>query len=263
MIFDDLSDSFTGIGRTYTLTVGGANTSTGVSVGNGILFVNGVFQTPLTLNNLGNNYEIVTDTTAGISSVVFTGISSENGQKIQSEFDINQNQIPRGGLIVSLGSTVGRGYAPLVGARVHPKLVNGTIGSIVGVGTSVGPVGGGIQTAHYDHRSGIMTVTTNTGHGFALGTPEAVKVENMWMDCEVQHAGITTNVFQDTDRPLQLVGVASERTFEVFAGICTIPHNYFKNGEVWAYYDELTFGSGYRDPVSIGVNDINLSLIHI
>tara|TARA_B100000965_G_scaffold276008_1_gene233869 strand:+ start:2787 stop:17753 length:14967 start_codon:yes stop_codon:yes gene_type:complete len=257
MIFDDLSDSFTGIGRTYTLTVGGANTSTGVSVGNGILFVNGVFQTPLTLNNLGNNYEIVTDTSAGISSVVFTGISSENGQKIQSEFDINQNQIPRGGLIVSLGSTVGRGYAPLVGARVHPKLVNGTIGSIVGVGTSVGPVGGGIQTAHYDHRSGIMTVTTNTGHGFALGTPEAVKVENMWMDCEVQHAGITTNVFQDTDRPLQLVGVASERTFEVFAGICTIPHNYFKNGEVWAYYDELTFGSGYRNPVSIGVNDIN------
>jgi len=257
MIFDDLSDSFTGIGRTYTLTVGGANTSTGVGVGNGILFVNGVFQTPLTLNNLGNNYEIVTDTTAGISSVVFTGISSENGQKIQSEFDINQNQIPRGGLIVSMGSTVGRGYAPLVGARVHPKLVNGTIGSIVGVGTSVGPVGGGIQTAHYDHRSGIMTVTTNTGHGFALGTPESVKVENMWMDCEVQHAGVTTNVFQDTDRPLQLVGVASERTFEVFAGICTIPHNYFKNGEVWAYHDELTFGSGYREPVSIGVTDIN------
>ena len=35
MVFDDISDSFTGIGRTYTLTVGGANTLTGVGVGNG------------------------------------------------------------------------------------------------------------------------------------------------------------------------------------------------------------------------------------
>ena len=47
MVFDDISDSFTGIGRTYSLTVGGANTSTGVSVGNGIVFINGVFQTCL------------------------------------------------------------------------------------------------------------------------------------------------------------------------------------------------------------------------
>ena len=52
MVFDDISDVFTGIGRTYTMTVGGANTTTGVGIGNGILFINGVFQTPLTINNL-------------------------------------------------------------------------------------------------------------------------------------------------------------------------------------------------------------------
>ena len=101
MLFDDISDDFTGIGKTYSLTVGGANTSSGIGVGNGVLFINGVFQTPRTTNNSGHNYEFLADTTAGISTVQFTGISSEDGQFIDSEQDINQNQVQRGGLIVS------------------------------------------------------------------------------------------------------------------------------------------------------------------
>ena len=120
MLFDDISDSFSGIGKTYTTTIEGINTS-GVAPGNGILFINGVFQTPSTENNAGNNYLFEQDTAAGISSVVFTGITSTDGSYIESEFDINQNQIPRGGLIVSLGSTPGLGYAPLVGAKVKAK----------------------------------------------------------------------------------------------------------------------------------------------
>ena len=106
MLFDDISDDFTGIGKTYSLTVGGANTAAGISTGNGVLFINGIFQTPLTTNNEGNNYQFISDTTAGVSTVQFTGITSENGQFIVSESDINQNQVPRGGLIVSLGSTL-------------------------------------------------------------------------------------------------------------------------------------------------------------
>ena len=49
MLFDDISDQFTGIGKTYTLTVQGINT-TGLTIGNGILFINGVFQTPTTIS---------------------------------------------------------------------------------------------------------------------------------------------------------------------------------------------------------------------
>ena len=130
ILFDDISDQFTGIGKTYTLSVQGVNT-TGITIGNGILFINGVFQTPTTENNAGNNYTLTEN--AGISSVVFSGISSENGQFIQSEFDINQNQLPRGGLIVSLGSTPGLGYAPLVGSSVT-AVINPATGSIVSVG---------------------------------------------------------------------------------------------------------------------------------
>jgi hypothetical protein len=133
-LYDDISNQFTGIGRTFTLTVGGANTvGLGTTGGNGILFINGVFQTPTTLNNPENNFSIIENTISGISSVVFSGITSAGtGTIITSEFDVNQNQTPRGGIIVSLGSSTGLGYAPLVGAAV--TAVVGAGGSIVSVG---------------------------------------------------------------------------------------------------------------------------------
>ena len=266
MVFDDISDSFTGIGRTYTLTVGGGNTITGVGVGNGILFINGVFQTPLTLNNLGNNYEFENDTNVGVSSVVFTGITSENGSRIQSEFDINQNEIPRGGLIVSMGSTPGLGYAPLVGARVKPE--KKSFGNVVGVITSL--VGFAhssltnisIEDAVYDNVSGIITVTTNNQHNFSLDNPPTVLLNELEFECSSSYAGVTTTVFNDDNRSIPVVAITSERTFEAFCGVSTINHNYvsggtfYSGGYVCEFYDDLTFGSGYREPVSIGVTDI-------
>jgi len=372
MVFDDVSDVFTGIGKTYTMTVGGANTETGVGIGNGILFINGIFQTPLTLNNAGNNYEIKSDSVAGISSVVFTGISSENGTFMQSDFDINQNQLPRGGLIVSMGSTPGLGYAPLVGANVKPNLKDnsnlyaaGSIDKITGIGAS-SKYQLGIQTAAYDNTTGIITVTTNTVHGFALGYPNTVQLQNLEFRCPTDivgqvvtgstaydastgdltlqindhglsngdairlktdsltftcaqdpsspktypratdpahdtylyisdvttntfkvnvlrgtlptytgahtfvsatsdavetiggggYVGVTTSIFQDHDGALPLVGIISERTFEVQVGLTSISHIYQGGGSVYEFYNDLTFGSGYRDPVSIGVTDI-------
>ena len=59
-VYDDISDQFTGIGRTFTLTVGGANTAgIGSTGGNGIVVINGVFQTPTTINNPENNFDII------------------------------------------------------------------------------------------------------------------------------------------------------------------------------------------------------------
>ena len=261
MVFDDISDSFTGIGRTYTLTVGGANTVTGVGVGNGVLFINGVFQTPLTLNNLGNNYEVESDTNVGISSVMFTGITSENGSRIQSEYDINQNQIPRGGLINTLGSKAGLGYAPLVGARVKAEKTAGIITSLVGVAhSSLNNIN--IVDAEYDNNSGILTVTTDNPHYFSLDNPQTVLLNQLEFECSSSYAGVTTTVFNDDNRSIPVVAITSERTFEAFCGISTIDHNYvsggtfYSGGYVCEFYEDLTFGSGYREPVSIGVTDI-------
>ncbi|MEC8540187.1 MAG: hypothetical protein VXY51_10645, partial [Pseudomonadota bacterium] len=255
MLFDDISDNFTGIGKTYSLTVGGANTASGIGVGNGVLFINGVFQTPKTVNNTGSNYEFISDTTAGISTVVFSGITSTNGDFIVSEFDINQNQVPRGGLIVSLGSTPGTGYAPLQGAKVKAfKDANGGITSVVGIATSSG-FNLGIQTAAYDNVTGIITVTTDKVHGFALERPNTVKLKNLEFSC-VGYSGVTTTIFQDHERPLFLVGIVSDRTFEVQAGPSTIFHTYVGGGHAFEFFEDLTFGSGYRGgSVAIGVTD--------
>jgi hypothetical protein len=136
-VYDDISDQFTGIGRTFTLKVGGANTvGLGSTGGNGILFINSIFQTPTTKNNPENNFSIVENSISGISSVVFSGITSTNSLNIfTSEFDINQNQIPRGGIIISLDSSSGLGYAPLVGAEVTATVGSG--GSITSVGLGI------------------------------------------------------------------------------------------------------------------------------
>lgn len=135
-IYDNISENFTGIGQTYQLTVGGINTTgLGSTGGSGIVLINGIFQSPTTENNPSNNFLIEEDTVAGISSIVFSGITSTDGSKIISESDVNQNQLPRGGMIVSLGSTPGLGYAPLVGASVTAIIAGGSITSI-GIGTT-------------------------------------------------------------------------------------------------------------------------------
>ena len=171
-IFDDISDRFTGIGQTYTVTVQGINT-TGIQTGSGILVLNGIFQKPSTSNNTGNNYSFIEN--IGISSVVFTGITSSNGSLVKSTSDINQNQLPRGGVIVSLGSTGGLGIAPLVGAAV--TAVVGAGGSIVSVGLGTtdiigsgynGLVSIGVSVYESGHVGDVASITAIVGAGGTL-----------------------------------------------------------------------------------------------
>ena len=251
MVFDDMSDQFTGIGRTYSLKVGGADT-TGVESGNGILFINGVFQTPSTDNNAGNNYEIERDTAAGITSVVYTGITSVDGSYIQSDFDINQNQLPRGGLIVSLGSTPGLGYAPLIGAKVKAeKNSTGEITNIIGINTYTSSVS--ISTALYNEVTGILEIETSDSHNLRGG--DRVKLANLEFSCSSAHAGVTTTIFPDYDYALDVENVISATEVAINVGPSTIAHTYETGGTVARFFD-LNFGSGYRGPVSIGVTDL-------
>ena len=254
MIFDDNSTQFTGIGRTYTLKVGGADT-TGISPGNGILFINGVFQTPSTENNTGNNYDIIRDINAGITSVVYTGITSVDGTKIQSEFDINQNQVPRGGLVVSYGSTPGLGYAPLYGASVLvEKNNNGEITNIVGVNTYRPADAVSISTASYDKISGLLRIETSSDHN--LNYDHRVKLDGLEFSCDSAYAGVTTTIFPDYDYAVDVYNIISDTELTVNVGPSTITHLYEKSGTITRYYD-LSIGSGYRNPVSVAVTDLS------
>ena len=92
---------------------------------------------------------------------------------------------------------------------------------MVGIATSSG-FNLGIQTAAYDNVTGIITVTTDKVHGFALERPNTVKLKNLEFSC-VGYSGVTTT-FQDHERPLFPVGIVSDRTFEVQAGPSDIPY---------------------------------------
>lgn len=171
-IFDDISDRFTGIGQTYDVTIQGINT-TGIQTGSGILLINGIFQKPSTFNNVGNNYSYIES--VGVSSIVFTGITSSNGSIIKSDIDINQNQLPRGGVIVSLGSTGGLGISPLVGASV--TAVVGAGGSIVSVGLGTTDIVGsgynglisiGVSVYQDGHTGDVATINATVGAGGTL-----------------------------------------------------------------------------------------------
>ena len=181
-VFDNISRDFTGIGATYTLTVGGANT-TGIETGSGVLFINDIFQTPTTSNNAGNIYDF-TEGATGITSVTFTGITDSSNNLILSDEDVNKNQLPRGGVIVSLGSTNGLGFAPLVGAAVTAvKNQNGVI-TAVGIGTADthgsgyrGTVAIGVTDVAYEHRfesAGIGSIRKGSFAGPAYTATNAV-----------------------------------------------------------------------------------------
>ena len=104
---------------------------------NGVFMINGIFQQP----GANANYEIVEES-AGISSIRFTGTASS------VSYDPNNANIPIGGVIVSVASSHGFNYQPLVsaGGTVVVSLA-GTITSV-----SIGNSGSG-------YRSGIQTVS--------------------------------------------------------------------------------------------------------
>ena len=181
-IYDNISDQFTGIGRTFTLTVGGANTTgIGTTGGSGLIFINSIYQSPKTANNPAVfNYEINEDSSAGITTVEFSGITKPNvdpAEFVTSDTDVNQNETPRGGIIVSLGSTPGLGFAPLVGASV--TAVVGAGGSIVSVGlgttdnlgsgyNGLVSIGVSVFEAGHSGTAATVTATANVGAGGTL-----------------------------------------------------------------------------------------------
>ena len=250
VIFDDISSQFTGIGETFLLKSQGINTvGLGTTSGNGILFINGLYQTPFTQNITDFNFRIVENPSSGISSVVFTGIRNDNDEITISESDVNQNQLPRGGIIVSLGSTSGLGYAPLVGAKVRATLnANGSITSIVGVATTGSSVA--FTTVTYNNETGVLNVFAPSTSNL-IGANQ-VKIVGLAFTCP-SNPGIVS-YFPSHNESLNIIGVGTT-SFSVQVGTSTLPHYYVGYGTIFPWYEDLNFGSGYRQPISIAVTE--------
>ena len=173
IIYDDISSQFNGIGRTFTIKSSGQDVDY-VEPGSGLLYVNEIFQTPSTSNNEGNNYDL--NDAGSTTNIVFTGIKDPvDDDIITSSSDVNQNGVPRGGIIVSLGSTPGLGYAPLVGASVTAVVGAGGSFISVGLGTldhqgsgynGLVSIGVSVVDIEYDHKfvsAGVNSITDNNG----------------------------------------------------------------------------------------------------
>jgi hypothetical protein len=149
-IFDDISSGFNGTNNTFTLKSNRSNIS-GFSTSNAIILINDIFQGPARVGaiQIVGDYDLSENT--GITSITFTGSISS------TSYDINTSNLPLGGVIVSVGSTSGLGYQPLVSAGGTATVsIAGTI-SLISIGNSGSGYRSGIQTVN------VGVATSSTG----------------------------------------------------------------------------------------------------
>lgn len=144
-IFDDISHSFDGITKTFNLKQNELNIEN-ISQENAVILINDIFQGP----GLNSNYTL--SESGGVISVNFVGSATSIAS------DINTSDFPSGGIIVSVGSTEGFGYQPLVCAGGTSIVSSaGTISAI-----SIGNSGSGYRS-YIESISGINTVVVRVG----------------------------------------------------------------------------------------------------
>ena len=239
-VFDDNSDGFDGLENIFPLTsTGVAVTGIGSTGGNGVLFINSMFQAPFGENNEGvANFKIIEQSLGGIASVNYTGISSFGfTDLIIDEGDINQNQLPRGGIIISVASTPGQGYAPFKGAKIQVTTgKDGAITGFTGIPTTSDFID--IESVDYDKTTGLATVSTAKVHRF--GVEDFSKLVGLEFTCSDYISGITT------------LGITSF-VYDHLVGIATIitdsTHGFTDPNLVGIVTDGLTFTcdmDGYR-----------------
>jgi hypothetical protein len=162
-IFDDISSEFNGTNNTFTLKSSGSDIA-GFSTSNAIVLINDIFQGPSRVGSVQivGDYDLSENT--GITSITFTGTGTS------SSYDINTSNIPLGGVIVSVGSTAGLGYQPLVSAGGTATVsIAGTISQI-----SIGNSGSGYRSGLQVVNVGIATSSTGTPNITYVGVATVV-----------------------------------------------------------------------------------------
>jgi len=144
-ILDDISSKFNGTTTNFRLTSNNNNLS-GISTSNSIILVNSVFQSPSRVGAVSVVGGYTLQESSGITTISFVGTTTS----IVS--DVNVSNIPRGGIILSVGSSNGFGYQPLVSAGGTAVVsIAGTIQSV-----SIGNSGSG-------YRNGYQVVNVGVG----------------------------------------------------------------------------------------------------
>ena len=147
-------------------------------------------------------------------------------------------------MIVSIGSTNGLGFAPLIGADVLPIIgAGGSISGIIGIPTFTTP-GYSISTASYDFTTGILDVTTGTAHNLNAQNDD-VYLEDLKFTSAL---GITTYGNSTLGNIFPITQIVDSTRLKVKIGITTFDQTYVGFGTVYPYYNSTSraFGSGYN-----------------
>ena len=225
-IFDDISQDFNGVKASFDLKTSGSNV-TGIATENAVILVNDVFQGPVANYDLNEN--------AGVTSITFTGA----GTSVAA--DVNTSQLPIGGVIVSVGSTEGMGYQPIVAAG--GTVVVSTAGTIsaITIGYSGSGYRSGIgQTVNVAIQTSSLTGINVTPFGTATignnGTITGIAVTNthvIYKPRDIQNVGynsatgITTITTANrhglqNGEPISLSGIAFTCDYATAVSISTV-----------------------------------------
>ena len=180
--------------------------------------INDIIQIP----GLNQNFTLAEQ--AGITSAVFVN----DGQTITN--DVNSSNLPIGGVIVSVGSSEGFGYQPLVSAGGTATVSAGTISAI-----SIGNTGSGYRAStQYDV---LTSVATTVAVGATVIT---INDENSVFKYLEFNAGAASSIGVGTffDRPAPIISVG---TTSVNIGIGSTEHllKFLLELQFWSEYSIL------------------------
>jgi len=171
--FDNIQKDFNGQKNTFSLLQNGNNVI-GFATNQAIVLNSNILQEPQGAQSTTGDFTL--GEVAGVTSITYLGDS------VSSEDDPNRATIPRGGTIISVASTPGLGFQPLISAGASCFVsAGGTITSI-----SIGNSGSG-------YRTGVGTINV----GYAVSSTGITTVVNIGT-ATVQNGhvvAITTNYF--------------------------------------------------------------------
>ena len=146
--FDNIQKDFNGQTKNFSLLQNGSNV-TGFSTNQAIILNSNILQEPQGAQATTGDFTL--GETAGVTSITYLGESSS------SEDDPNRATIPRGGTIISVASTPGFGFQPLISAGASCFVSGG--GTITSI--EIGNPGSGYRVGAQTVQVGI--ITTNVG----------------------------------------------------------------------------------------------------
>ena len=270
-IFDDISSGFNGVENTFTLTNNNSNI-TGISNEGAIILINDIFQ----VSGGRDNYEL--SETTGITSITFVGTGRTNPSAFVESMsrDVGVSSFPRGGMIVSVGSTEGFGYQPLVSAGGTATVsVAGTI-SAISIGNSGSGYRAGIQTtvnvsvgtssvsgsnlvaigtASISNGNITGVTITNPGSGYTSTNPPFVVFDNplSYSDIPLQYSSSSSGV-----------GTAAAINVVVGQGSSVIDFEISNTGYGYGNGDILTIPTGGSTGIpttsSFGSNEFQIQI---